>query len=76
MLIAENIWKFLWCLMPVFVHVQYKFRDRLQSLLEVGGAKIVSVSGFCSSSQVCNSCSLYNVCLFVSFFSPLMFRNL
>ncbi|KAF3953602.1 hypothetical protein CMV_020969 [Castanea mollissima] len=29
----------------------YKFRDRLQSLLEVGGAKIVSVSGFCSSSQ-------------------------
>lgn len=29
----------------------YKFRDQLQSLLEVGGAKIVSVSGFCSSSQ-------------------------
>ncbi|KAK7834980.1 nijmegen breakage syndrome 1 protein [Quercus suber] len=31
--------------------VEYKFRDQLQSLLEVGGAKIVSVSGFCSSSQ-------------------------
>ncbi|GMY24558.1 nijmegen breakage syndrome 1 protein isoform X1 [Fagus crenata] len=29
----------------------YKFRDRLQSLLEVGGAKIVSVESFCSSSQ-------------------------
>ncbi|KAG6656214.1 nijmegen breakage syndrome 1 protein isoform X1 [Carya illinoinensis] len=29
----------------------YKFRDRLQSLLEVGGAKIVSIKGFCLSSQ-------------------------
>lgn len=29
----------------------YKFRDRLQPLLEAGGAKIVSIEGFCSSSQ-------------------------
>ncbi|XP_041007224.1 nijmegen breakage syndrome 1 protein isoform X2 [Juglans microcarpa x Juglans regia] len=29
----------------------YKFRDQLQSLLEVGGAKIVSIKGFCLSSQ-------------------------
>ncbi|CAK7337349.1 unnamed protein product [Dovyalis caffra] len=29
----------------------YKFKDRLQSLLEVGGAKIVSVEEFCSNTQ-------------------------
>jgi hypothetical protein len=58
MLIAKSIWKFLSCLLPVSVQLQ-KFRDRLQSLLEVGGAEIVSIKAFCSSSQVCNSCSLY-----------------
>ncbi|XP_059452805.1 nibrin homolog [Corylus avellana] len=31
--------------------IQMKFRDRLQSLLEVGGAKIISIKAFCSSSQ-------------------------
>lgn len=31
--------------------IQMTFRDRLQSLLELGGAKIVSIKAFCSSSQ-------------------------
>ncbi|KAF8398694.1 hypothetical protein HHK36_014551 [Tetracentron sinense] len=30
----------------------YKFGDKLQSLFEVGGAKVLSIDEFCSSSQV------------------------
>lgn len=32
--------------------LQYKLKDRLQSLLEVGGGKVVSVEDFCIDSQV------------------------
>lgn len=51
----------------VLVCTQYKFRDRLQPLLEAGGAKIVSIEGFCSSSQVYGSCSIFvNIFVFPS----------
>ncbi|KAK3027601.1 hypothetical protein RJ639_042277 [Escallonia herrerae] len=32
--------------------IKYNFKDKLQLLLEVAGAKVVSVNGFCQSSQV------------------------
>lgn len=40
--------------------MQYKYGYRLQSLLEVGGAKTLSIERFCSSNQVCFSCSSTN----------------
>lgn len=37
----------------ILVNLQYKFGDKLQSLLEVGGGKVCSLEVFCLSSQVC-----------------------
>ncbi|ESR42978.1 hypothetical protein CICLE_v10013286mg [Citrus x clementina] len=37
--------------------IKYKYGDKLQSLLEVSGAKSLSIQSFCPSSQVGDSCS-------------------
>lgn len=51
-LVFELKWLHYMLICCIFVLSQYKFMNRLRSLLEVSGAKILTIDGFNLNSQV------------------------